>query len=284
MRRVLVTGASGFLGSRVAELFRGSWEVLAPSRRELDVADREMVLACLREWRPEAAVHCAAVSDIGRCEQEPERSWNVNVEGSVNLAMAAGLVGAKCLLCSSDQVYSGIDGDAPRREDEALEPGNLYGREKLCAEERCREANPDCVLLRLSWMYDVRTLHPGERSDFLRTLLAQLGTAERLVYPVHDTRGITDVWEVAGNLEAAFSLVGGVYNFGAPNGKNMYETVRSLFAGMGWDAGRLEPDGARYALQPRNLAMSQEKLNASGIFFTDTEERLLHRLRTIEDR
>lgn len=282
MRRLLVTGASGFLGSRVAEFFREKYEICAPGHGEMDITDRAGVMARLREWRPDAVVHCAAISDVGRCEREPERSWDINVEGSVNLAMAAGQTGAKCLLCSSDQVYFGSAAAGPHREDEVLEPGNLYGREKLYAEKRCLEVNPDCVLLRLSWMYDARTLNEREHGDFLRTLLGRLGSSEKISYPVHDLRGLTDVNEVTKNMEAAFALQGGVYNFGSPNEKNMYETVYGLFQELHWDVGRLAKEEEAYASRPRSLVMSQEKLNAGGIYFTDTQQRLIHCIRSLE--
>ena len=280
MKRLLVTGASGFMGSRVADFYRGKYEVCAPGHGELDITDEVGVIARFRDWRPDYVVHCAAISDIGQCDREPERSRRINVEGAVNIAKAAGLVGAKCLLCSSDQVYAGSAVRGPHREAEAVRPGNLYGREKLAAEERCMEANPDSVSLRLSWMYDARTLNPGEHSDFLRTLLAKLRTSETLRYPANDMRGITDVNQVAENLEAAFALEGGVYNFGAPGTKSMFDMVRSLFESLGWGTERLARDGEAYAESPRDLTMSQEKLNGSGIFFTNTEERLL---RILED-
>ena len=75
--------------------------------------------------------------------------------------------------------------------------------------------------------------------------------------------------------EAAFDLEGGVYNFGAPGTKSMFDMVHSLFERLGWGTERLARDGEAYAESPRDLTMSQEKLNAGGIFFEDTEERLL---------
>ena len=75
--------------------------------------------------------------------------------------------------------------------------------------------------------------------------------------------------------EAAFDLEGGVYNFGAPGTKSMFDMVHSLFERLGWGTERLARDGEAYAEGPRDLTMSQEKLNGSGIFFTNTEERLL---------
>lgn len=274
MKRLLVTGASGFMGSRVVDFYGGKYEIWAPGHGELDITQELQVLRKLQHWRPDYVVHCAAISDIGRCEREPERSWAINVEGAVNMAKAAGLVGARCLLCSSDQVYAGSSVKGPHQETEKVHPGNLYGREKLAAEERCMKVNPDSVSLRLSWMYDTRTLRQGEHSDFLRTLLAKLKTQETLRYSPNDIRGITDVNQVAENLEAAFTLEGGVYNFGAPGSKSMFDMVHSLFERLGWDTKRLEKDQENYGENPRDLTMSQAKLNGGGIYFMDTQERL----------
>lgn len=280
MKRLLVTGASGFLGSRVADFYKGKYEIYAPVHGELDIRDRDKVLSCLEGWRPDAVVHCAAISDIGRCEREPESSWDINVEGSVNLAAASAAVGAKCLLCSSDQVYFGSARGGPHREEEELQPGNLYGREKLYAEGKCTQVNPDCVHLRLSWMYDARTMNEGEHSDFLRTLLAQIRTPETLRYPGNDVRGITDVNEVVRNLEPAFRLAGGVYNFGAPNERSTYETACCLFYELGWDRSRLaESEGD--AREPRDISMSQVKINDRGIFFADTVEGLARSIKGV---
>ena len=279
MKRLLVTGASGFMGSRVVDFYRGKYEICAPGHGEMDITEEAEVISGLRDWRPDYLVHCAAISDIGRCEQEPERSLRINVDGAVNLAKASALVGAKCLLCSSDQVYAGSIVTGPHRETEKVTPGNLYGREKLLAEEKCLEVNPDCVSLRLSWMYDARTLNEKEHGDFLRTLLAKIRTSETLRYPGNDMRGITDVNEVAEHLEAAFSLKGGVYNFGSPNAKSMYDTVHSLFEKLGWETERLVRDGEAHGGNSRDLTMSQEKTNGAGIYFMDTEERLVRCIR-----
>lgn len=278
--KLLVTGASGFLGSRVVDFYKGKYEIYAPAHGELDIRDRDKVLSCLEGWRPDAVVHCAAISDIGRCEREPESSWDINVEGSVNLAAASAAVGAKCLLCSSDQVYFGSSQEGPHREEEELKPGNLYGREKLYAEGKCTQVNPDCVHLRLSWMYDARTMNEGERSDFLRTLLAQIRTSKTLWYPGDDVRGITDVNEVVRNLEPAFRLAGGIYNFGAPNERSTYETACCLFRELGWDRSRLA-EQEQDASKPRDISMSQEKVNSWGIYFADTVEGLVRSIKGV---
>ena len=160
----------------------------------------------------------------------------------------------------------------------ALLPANVYGREKLKAEEECLRLNPNCVMLRLSWMYDIHTLRQTERNDFIRTLLQKLQGNEQLSYPVHDMRGITDVNEVVQNMEKAFQLKGGVYNFGAPNDQSTYETALKLFENLGWDVSRLQKNEEAFAVSPRNLCMSQRKINDSGICFSSTLEGLIRNL------
>ena len=261
--KLLVTGGSGFLGSRVARYFSGAFEVWAPSHSQMDITDENQVFAGVNHFQPDVIIHCAAMADVGQCRQEPEISWQKNVVGSVNMARAAGKVGAKCLLCSSDQVYYAT-------------ASNIYAKEKLAAEAQGLAENPDCVFLRLSWMYDPTLRDLSRHRDFFTNLLPKLDTGEELSYAVYDRRGITDVNEVIRNMEKAIGLPGGVYDFGAPNQKNMYETVVSIFSGLGLDTGRIQKNTEAFRDQPRDMTMEQETVNGFGIFFGDTVETLVH--------
>lgn len=275
MKKLLITGASGFLGSRIVDYYKRQYEICAPSHQEMDITEEDGVLAVFKREKPDVVVHCAAISNTSKCEKEPEHSWKINVDGCRNIAKAAKITGAKCFICSSDQVYFGSSQMKPHDENEKLFPANVYGREKLQAEEECLAVNPDCVLLRLAWMYDAKSNSPWEHGDFLRTLITKLDTEEALQYPIYDVRGITDVKEVVANLQKAFALPGGVYNFGSPNEKNTYETVKLLFEKTGRKVERIQKNETAFREHPRNLAMSQEKLNRFGIEFTTTIEALL---------
>ena len=275
MKRLLVTGASGFLGSRITEFYRETYEICAPTHKEMDITDFENVSEVFHDFKPDAVIHCAAVSDVGKCEKEPEESWRINIDGSRNIAEASAGYHSKCLICSSDQIYFGSHIQGPHREDEDIIPFNIYGREKKKAEEECLKQNPGCVLLRLSWMYDVRTIKGNEHSDFFKTLIFKLQNSETLSYPVYDIRGITDVNEVVRNLEKALELKGGVYNFGSSNDRNTYETVYAVFREMGWDISRLERNEEAFASAPRDISMNLKKLNDNGIIFSTTLTALL---------
>lgn len=275
MKTLLLTGASGFLGSRIAAFYSKKYNIYAPTHNEMDITSVESVEAAFAKYKPDIVVHCAAISDVGLCEREPEKSWKINVDGSIHIAKASNELGAKCIICSSDQVYFGSSVKEAHREDEELTPANLYGQDKLVAEKKCLEANPDCVLLRLSWMYDTKTLVEGEHSDFFRTLLPKIKNREVLSYPVYDKRGITDVNEVVRNLEKTFSIPGGVYNFGAPNHKNTYDTVYEMFQRAGLGTELLQKNEKAFKDVPRNISMAQDKIHSYGIHFTQTVDSLV---------
>ena len=280
--KLLITGATGFLGRRTAAYFRDlGFSVLTPSHRELDITDAEAVRSWFREHQPEAVIHTAAISDTGLCQRQPQWSETVNVDGCVHLARACLESGAKLVLCSSDQVYSGSSLSGPHAEEEPVTPNNIYGNQKLRAEQRCLEILPDTVCLRLSWMYSTDSL-PGEHGHFLTTLKGALeDEAAPLTWPVHDRRGITDARYVVQNLPLALKLPGGIYNFGSENDASTYETVKALLQQTGREKAleRLTPNEAAFAEHPRDLTMDTAKIREAGIGFPTTLEGLIQALK-----
>lgn len=280
--KLLITGASGFLGKRTAAYFEKlGHQVLTPAHSQLDITDVENVRTWFRENRPEAVIHTAAVSDTGLCQQKPEWSERINVTGSVNLAESCREFGSKLVICSSDQVYFGSDFPGPHREMENLSPANVYGRQKLRAEQLCLSVCPETVCLRLSWMYDSVSL-PGEHGHFLTTLRETLKDAAKvLTWPVYDRRGITDVRYVVENLSKALNLSGGVYNFGSENRESTYDTVRSVLEALQMHEAlaRLVPNEQAFRDSPRDISIDTTKIKAAGIIFPSTREGLIQVLK-----
>ena len=142
--KILLTGANGFVGARI----RAAAPVIcAPSLRG---AEKEDIDRLIDTVQPDAILHTAAISDIGACAKDPEGSYHANVLIPEYLAKAAN--GAKLVLFSSDQVYSGAKGDKPFTEDDVA-TANLYAEEKLEMENRVLAIDPNAVMLRAAWMY-----------------------------------------------------------------------------------------------------------------------------------
>jgi GDP-4-dehydro-6-deoxy-D-mannose reductase len=144
--RVLVTGASGFVGTHLmaalarafpkAELIgtgHGDHAGMVP----LDIADAEAVATLVRRVRPEACIHLAAVTAVPAARQEPGRAWQANLHGTLNVARALMDAVPDCPLVfsSSAEIYgaSFASGEA-LAETALLAPANTYAATKAAAD------------------------------------------------------------------------------------------------------------------------------------------------------
>lgn len=274
MKRILITGSSGFLGSRLAYYLKDKYELLLPSHEELNVSREEAVKTYMEENRPDVVLHCAALSNTWYCEQHPNESHRVNVQGTVRIAKACKLTGAKLVFMSSDQVYNGTPLLGPLKEEDVLQPVNIYGQHKLECEQRTRWNRPESVGLRLTWMYDLPDSHMKLNSNILVNLQKAYNEDNSIYAATHEFRGVTYVWDVVKNIEKAFSLPGGIYNFGSSNNLNSYELHLKAANSLGLKEPEkwVKLDEERFYDVPRNLTMDCSLINEYGIFFPDSIE------------
>ncbi len=157
---ILLTGARGFVGARIAAAFPAA---AAPSLRRMT---EDGVKRLIDETEPDAIIHTAAISDILTCEKDPDASYYANVLLPVWLAKT----GVKAVLFSTDQVYGGREGEGPYSENDTA-PANTYARHKLEMEQRVLDINPQAVLLRATWMYDMPLYGAANRGNFMMNML-----------------------------------------------------------------------------------------------------------------
>lgn len=249
--RILLTGATGFVGSGLKNAFPEM--IAAPSLR---TATEEEVRRIVDGF--DTVIHTAAISDIGTCEKDPEGSYQANVTLPVYLARAC--KGRKLICFSSDQVYSGGGEEGPYDEHMAV-PANTYARHKLEMDERVLDICPEAVILRAEWMYD----YPSMRMNYLRIILEG---KDRVAFSSNQYRGITWLREVAEAFSVIPGLPGGVYNFGSEATESMYEITRQF---VNYLEKSLMVDDA----PPRhNLWMNCEKARKHGIRFSKVEDAL----------
>jgi dTDP-4-dehydrorhamnose reductase len=281
MDTLLITGAEGFLGVRVVQAFSFRYKVVGCSHAELDITDNRSVARLFREVKPQRVLHCAAISDTGVAENNPDRSYAVNVLGTVRVAKACADSGARLVYISSDQVYNGNVETFALPESVALHPENVYGRHKLEAEQRVGEVLPEAVALRLTWMYDLPTSPYKLNRNILVNLQRAAATATPLRAALRELRGMTSVWNIISHLDACFDIPGGVYNYGCPNDLCSYDTFLAVARLMylPHPEAVVLCDSDRFPAHVRNLAMDISKLRAQGITFPSTLDGFREALR-----
>ena len=188
--RVLVSGASGMLGSDLMRAgARAGHELIGLSRAQMDIADEDAVTGAFARLRPDAAVNCAAWTDVDGAERAPEQAHAVNGGGAGNVARAAAAAGVPCVHVSTDYVFSGqpprdrAGNIRPYVESDAPGPRSVYGASKLEGERQVLAASPRHAVVRSSWLFGT------DGPNFVATMLR---LAEEGAGPAASVRVVTD--------------------------------------------------------------------------------------------
>lgn len=120
--KILISGSSGFVGSRVLHQWQGRAELITFPRGSLAAADESAIRRFVETVQPDVILHLAALSDTGYCQQHPEESQRANVELPIWMAKAAQDTEAKLISFSSDQVYAGVTQPGPPARNAAALP------------------------------------------------------------------------------------------------------------------------------------------------------------------
>jgi dTDP-4-dehydrorhamnose reductase len=173
--RVMVTGAAGMLATDLVPALRErGHEVVALSRRQLDITDARGVERALAAHRPDTVVNCAAWTDVDGAEANEAAATRLNGEAAALTAAAAAGVGASFVFISSDYVFHG-DSTVPYVESDPTDPIGAYGRSKLSGETAVGVANPRSYIVRTSWLFG------RHGKNFVETMLGLTGEPEVLV-------------------------------------------------------------------------------------------------------
>ena len=148
--KVLLTGGRGMLGRTICEEL-ADFEIVPTDLPEADITDEDRIAAVLRKHRPDAVIHCAAMTAVDRCEEAVDLAYRLNARGTANVASACDRQGIRLIAISTDYVFEG-DGDRPYSEFDVATGGRtVYGKSKFAGEEQARALCPDHVVCRISW-------------------------------------------------------------------------------------------------------------------------------------
>lgn len=276
MRRLLITGGSGFVGANLAAMASGAWEVFVTRHRTvfdeadgiatvpLDITDAAAVQNCMETVRPNAVIHTAATTSLNACFDEPQLARTINVEATGNIASAAKAVGTRMVYTSTDLVYAG-NGSFYAETDEAR-PTCLYGQTKLAGENVIRDSGAAYSIARVAMVYG---WNRGDKQNFTESLIDSLAAGKPNTLfsteyrcPVY----VDDLCEILLEMADRPQLTG-VFNVGGSQRASRYEFGQILadifdLPGHLLTPGEVRPEHCRDH-RPEDCSMNIDKLTAA---------------------
>lgn len=186
VKRVLVTGANGMLGSEVMKLLGrdGSVTAVGTGMRDMDVTNLASVKDVMQRVRPTHVIHCAAYTYVDTAEKEPLKAYAINAEGTKNLAFFCREQDVELIYVSTDYVFNG-EKTTPWLETDRTAPLNVYGTSKLLGEVYAQTLLERHKIVRTSWL---NGLGGDFGRNFIETML-RISESRSTLSLVSDQRG-----------------------------------------------------------------------------------------------
>ncbi|MEM7393995.1 MAG: SDR family oxidoreductase [Verrucomicrobiota bacterium] len=280
--KCLITGATGFLGRRVAEVFKTEFEVVGHGFTQTGVEihcnlkEPDEIRRMLDEQTPDVVINCAAFRDPDFCEDHPEDARRLNTRGVEVLAEALP-ADRRLIQVSTDYVFGG--GNPPYGPDDATFPINVYGETKRDGEAAALN-HPNGLALRIPLLVGAGPTWETSGFIFKTAELIEAGTAAEL--DDVGTRFPTWINDVA---EALLFLVQrdatGIYHCSSSTPSTKYKLAVELAGLMNRSAEHLRAsqDPVSRAIRPSNTQLDTSKLKALGFDrihpFVEVAEKVL---------
>ena len=259
--RAIITGAAGLIGQylvKIAPRWAPRWDVQGLTRADLDLIDRANVERTWESVKPNAVIHCAALSRTKDCEQDPALARRINVEVSAHLAQLSQHI--PFIFLSSGEIFDGRTGwygetDEPN-------PINVYGQTKLEAEQAILR-NPRHTVVRI--VLTAGTSERGDRSfveDMCRTAKAGKDMtlyADEFRCPLPAGVIARVIWELVGRQQP------GLYHLGGSERLSRWQIGETLLPWCPELKGRLVKGSARNHVgspRPADLSLRCDKIQS----------------------
>ncbi|CAH0532759.1 GDP-L-fucose synthase [Vibrio stylophorae] len=269
-KRILITGANGFFGTRFINRYRHEFEITATDVPDLDITDVAMVNETFAKVRPDYVIHAAAIAVTDFCNANPDVAYQVNVQGAINVATACKAVGAKLVFISTEQVFNGNPEAGPYDETMIPVPDTVYGQNKLEAEAKLSEIIDELWVLRFTWLFGLPERNTSINPNVLWNALQALVKGKRMAERRNEFRGLTYVHELIDQFPKIFDIPYGLYHTGAHNDASRYDIAAHIIAEMGLSLEQHELLEAVDAPKTRDVRLNTQKLADVGVVFSDS--------------
>jgi dTDP-4-dehydrorhamnose reductase len=268
--KLLVTGASGLLGTRICQLAaKQNYEVYSAHSEhipqfgtpiKLDITDGTALKQIFDKTKPDVVVHSAALSDVDKCEKEKDLAWKINVESTSNIAQLCHKHNCFLVYVSTDYVFNGEKGDYKEKEQTA--PINNYGLTKLKGEEEIKQSRAEYCIARTSVIYG--SIPARGKVNFALWLIERLRKREEAKTVIDQWNSPTLNTNLAEMiLEIVEKRIAGTFHLAGATRLSRHEFAQKIAETFNLDENLLRPtlsgEMPWMAKRPRDTSLNVEK-------------------------
>lgn len=276
MKNILVTGANGQLGNemRVLSAENKEYDYFFTDVAELDICNKEAVMAFVKENNINVIVNCAAYTAVDKAEDNAELCMKLNCDAVGYLAEAATANDAEFIQISTDYVFDGTN-HLPYKETDPTCPNSVYGVTKLAGETKAAAYCKKTMIIRTAWLYSTFG------NNFVKTMI-RLGKEREALGVVFDQIGSpTNARDLASAIFAAIDkgIVPGIYHFSNEGVCSWYDFTKSIHRIAGITTCKVNPlhtdEYPAKAPRPHYSVLDKSKIKRTyGIAIPHWEESL----------
>jgi dTDP-4-dehydrorhamnose reductase len=238
-------------------------QVVPADLPEVDITNLGLVQRTFHNPQLDVVIHTAAFTAVDDCERRPDLAFQVNAEGTRNVALACRAASLPMLYISTDYVFDGQK-PTPYAEDDLPNPLNVYGRSKLQGEEHVKELLQAAWIVRTSWLFGPLG------KNFVRAILQRAQGGESLRVVDDQVGAPTYTMDLAEKLEEiVMKGKPGIYHVTNRGYCSWFEFAREILRQAGLSHIPLSPiptsDSDRPALRPRNSRLAPTRLESEGL-------------------
>ncbi|MEO6183291.1 MAG: SDR family oxidoreductase [Verrucomicrobiota bacterium] len=274
-KKILITGAQGFVGSNVIEQADRNFELHALSRQPgkvqregmhwhiVNPADLNRLQEIFQRVQPDAVIHAAAMANIDECETHQTLAQMANVGFTQTLADLCHANGTRLVFCSTDTVFDGEH--APYKENDVPQPINFYAKTKVDAEKIVAPLGTNAVIARLSLVLGLPIV--GQGNSFLAAMIASFKDGRTVSSPTNEIRTPVDVITLARSLiELATSNHTGIFHLAGNDSLSRFNLGQIIAERLGFDRHLVLPTNSSTMLnrapRPGDVSLSNAKARA----------------------
>jgi dTDP-4-dehydrorhamnose reductase len=274
VQKLLVTGASGFLGWNLCKIAQSHWEVHGTysqhpieipgvNLHQIDLTNIELIQQEIDRIAPSGIIHTAAASSPNFCQSNPELSYQINVTASQVLAKICAEAKIPFVFTSTDLVFDGKQ--PPYRETDPVSPINIYGDQKVAAEREILAVYSRANICRMPLMFGIA---PSTAISFIQPWIGALQAGESLKLFIDEFRTPVSANTAAQGLLMALKMSPGTIHLGGTERISRYNFGRLLAEIFGFDLTLLLPiyqrDLPMAAPRAADVSLNNDKAIALG--------------------